>query len=123
MRGFVLGLLLATLAATVSPRQSAQEMQAGDVAQFAGVLVTEAQYRRMAQALLDLPLKDAEIKAWQRGHALAIDSMEKALASLRQCEPRRSTAEKVLGTVSDLALLAVPLYCISRTEVTVSPER
>jgi len=115
--GIVVGVALAA-SVSVSEQQAAVELATGQPAPYAGVLIPEATYRQMAQATLDLPVAQAEIVAWRRGHALAIKSMEKALAALQQCEPRRSGIEKTLSTVKDVALLVLPLYCVTRDTTT-----
>ena len=116
---FLAGTFAVALAAEQGPPlTSATVLAAGEEAPFAGVLVTEETYRHMAQAALDVPLREAEIKAWEKGHALAITAMENALEALGQCEPRTSGLEKVLNTVLDMSLLVVPLYCISKTTTT-----
>lgn len=87
-------------------------MRAGQPAPFAGVLIPEATYRFMGQATLDLPICREENAAWERGHGLAVDAMENSLRLLAECQPRKSTADKVFDAAIRLVPLGLAFACI-----------
>ena len=108
MKGFVAGFVLATLAFSVSEMdQDAVELEPGDDVPFAGWLVSPSDFDRMLQATLDLPLKIDEIAAWERGHALAIQSMESAQEALKGCQPKRGVVDRALGAIVAVAPVAL----------------
>ena len=118
MRRVVALVAVLLVSFTASAQQADVQLNLGEAAPFAGVLVPLEVYQFMVQAVSDVPSLEREIVLWEAGHGRAITALEMALEAVQNCRAPENTLDRILGIVRDAAAAGALFYCATRsTEV------